>query len=168
MSTDSSNSTTTRTTPALSARMKNPAMVLPDAMKGIQNIYKAMYQGGVAPQILELVHLRASQINGCSACVFGGVAGAKKHGETDERLHAVAAWREAPFFTDEERAALALTEAVTRLADRSGKAVSDELWNEAADHFTEEQLSAIILMIGLTNLFNRINATIEEPAGATW
>lgn len=150
------------------ARMKNPAMVLPDAMKGIQTIFQAMYQGGVAPQILELVHLRASQINGCSACVFAGVAGAKKHGESDERLHAVAAWREAPFFTDAERAALALTESATRIADRTGQAVPDELWDEATDHFTEEQLSAIILMIALTNFFNRLNTTIEEPAGTTW
>ena len=150
------------------ARMKNPAMVLPDAMKGIQSIYQAMYQGGVAPQILELVHLRASQINGCSACVFAGVAGAKKHGESDQRLHSVAAWREAPFFTDAERAALALTEAATRIADRTGKAVPDEVWNEATDHFGEEQLSAIILMIALTNFFNRLNTTIEEPAGTTW
>ncbi|WP_327679606.1 carboxymuconolactone decarboxylase family protein [Kitasatospora sp. NBC_00458] len=150
------------------ARMKNPAMVLPDAMKGIQNIYKAMYQGGVPHTLLELVHLRASQINGCSACVVAGVTGAKKAGETDERLHAVAAWREAPYFTDEERAALALTEAATRIADRSGQAVPDAVWDAAADHFTEEQLSAIILMVGLTNFFNRINATIQEPAGATW
>ncbi|MCL6674963.1 MULTISPECIES: carboxymuconolactone decarboxylase family protein [Streptomyces] len=153
---------------APTARMKNPAMVLPDAMKGIQTLYQAMYQGGVAPQILELVHLRASQINGCSACVFAGVAGAKKHGESDERLHSVAAWREAPFFTDAERAALALTESATRIADRTGRAVSEEVWNEATEHFTEEQLSAIILMIALTNFFNRLNTTIEEPAGATW
>ena len=90
----------------MNARMKNPAVVLPDAMKGIQNIYRAMYQGGVSPRLLELVHLRASQINACSACLYAGVEGAKKHGETDERLHAVAAWREAPFFTEEERAAL--------------------------------------------------------------
>ncbi|MET8627183.1 carboxymuconolactone decarboxylase family protein [Kitasatospora sp. NPDC004669] len=148
--------------------MKNPAMVLPDAMKGIQNIYKAVYQGGVSPRLLELVHLRASQINGCSACVFAGVQGARNHGETDERLHAVAAWREAPFFTDEERAALELTEAATRIADRTGKAVPDEVWDAAADHFSEEQLSSIILMISLTNFFNRLNTTIEEPAGATW
>ncbi|MGW3099614.1 carboxymuconolactone decarboxylase family protein [Streptomyces sp. NPDC001102] len=153
---------------APTARMKNPAMVLPDAMKGIQTLYQAMYQGGVAPQILELVHLRASQINGCSACVFAGVAGAKKHGESDERLHSVAAWREAPFFTDAERAALALTESATRIADRTGRAVSEEVWNEATEHFTEEQLSAIILMIALTNFFNRLNTTIEEPAGTTW
>ncbi|MER6527640.1 carboxymuconolactone decarboxylase family protein [Streptomyces sp. NPDC001508] len=156
------------TAAATTARMKNPALVLPEARKGIQNIYKAMYQGGVAPQLLELVHLRASQINGCSACVFAGVAGAKKHGESDERLHSVAAWRDAPFFTAEERAALALTEAATRIADRSGKAVPDEVWDETADHFNEEQLSAIILMISLTNFFNRINTTIEEPAGTTW
>ncbi|MFJ8627632.1 carboxymuconolactone decarboxylase family protein [Kitasatospora sp. NPDC093550] len=148
--------------------MRNPALVLPDAMKGIQDIYKAMYQGGVAPRLLELVHLRASQINGCSACVFAGVRGARKHGETEERLHAVAAWREAPFFTDEERAALELTEAATRIADRSGKAVPDRIWDAAADHFTEEQLSAIILMIALTNFFNRLNTTIEEPAGTAW
>ncbi|GAA1387898.1 carboxymuconolactone decarboxylase family protein [Kitasatospora putterlickiae] len=158
---------TTQTT-THAARMKNPAMVLPDAMKGIQTIFQATHQGGVPQRIMELVHLRASQINGCSACVFGGVAGAKKAGETDERLHAVAAWREAPFFSEEERAALALTEAATRIADRSGQAVPDDVWDAAADHFTEEQLSAIILMIGLTNFFNRINTTIQEPAGATW
>ncbi|MER7751405.1 carboxymuconolactone decarboxylase family protein [Kitasatospora sp. NPDC097643] len=161
--------TATTTAPAArTARMKNPAMVLPGATEGIQQIYRAMYQGGASPKILELVHLRASQINGCSACVFAGVQGAKKHGETDERLHAVVAWREAPFFTDEERAALELTEAVTRIADRSGKAVPDVVWDAAADHFTEGQLAAIIMMIGLTNLFNRLNATIEEPAGQTW
>jgi AhpD family alkylhydroperoxidase len=152
----------------MQSRMKNPAMVLPDAMKGIQNLYKAMHQGGVPQQLLELVHLRASQINGCSACVYAGVEGAKKAGETDDRLATLAAWREAPFFTDEERAALALTEAATRLADRSGDAVHDDIWDAAADHFDERQLAAIILMIAVTNLFNRINATIKEPAGASW
>ncbi|MCA6095871.1 carboxymuconolactone decarboxylase family protein [Streptomyces sp. SCA3-4] len=150
----------------MNARMKNPAEVLPDATKGIQNIYKAVHQGGVPQAVLELVHLRASQINGCSACVFGGVASAKKAGETDERLHAVAAWREAPFFTDAERAALALAEAATRIADGSG--VPDDVWDEAADHFDEQQLSAIILMVALTNFFNRLNVTVQEPAGKTW
>ncbi|MEV6954399.1 carboxymuconolactone decarboxylase family protein [Streptomyces sp. NPDC051183] len=152
----------------MNARMKNPAMVLPDAMKGIQNLYKAMYQGGVSQELMELVHLRASQINGCSACVFAGVENAKKAGETDERLHAVAAWREAPFFTDAERAALALTESATRLADRTGQAVPDAIWDDAADHFDEQGLAAIILMIATTNFFNRLNATIQEPAGASW
>ena len=151
----------------MQARMKNPAMILPDAMKGIQNLYKAMSQGGVPQQTLELVHLRVSQINGCSACVDAGGRSAKKAGETDERLFAVAAWRETPYFTDAERAALALAEAATRLADRAD-AVADSIWNEAANHFDEKGLAAIILMIATTNLFNRLNATIKEQAGATW
>ncbi|MEU1784133.1 carboxymuconolactone decarboxylase family protein [Streptomyces abikoensis] len=152
----------------MNARMKNPALVLPDAMKGIQSLMSAIRQGDAPQQVLELVHLRTSQINGCSACVYGGIASAKKAGETDERLHHVAAWREAPFFSDAERAALALAEATARIADRSGKAVPDEIWDEAADHFDEKQLSAIILMVATTNFFNRINTTIEEPAGTTW
>jgi len=151
----------------MQARMKNPAMILPDAMKGIQNLYKAMSQGGVPQQTLELVHLRVSQINGCSACVDAGVRSAKKADETDERLFAVAAWRETPYFTGAERAALALAEAATRLADRAD-AVPDSIWDEAANHFDEKGLAAIILMIATTNLFNRLNATIKEQAGATW
>jgi AhpD family alkylhydroperoxidase len=151
----------------MNARMTNPAMILPDATKGIQNIYKAIAQSGASGTTLELVHLRASQINGCAACVFGGIKSALKNGETDERLHQVVAWRESDLFTDAERAALALTEAATRLADRPD-AVTDEIWDAAADHFDEKELSAIILMIALTNLFNRLNTTVRAPAGATW
>jgi AhpD family alkylhydroperoxidase len=151
----------------MAARMKNPAMILPDAMTGIQNIYKAMHKGGVPGTTLELVHLRASQINGCSACVDTGVKSARNSGETDERLFQVVAWRESDLFTDAERAALTLTEAATRLADRPD-AVTDDIWDEVADHYDEQQLAAIILMIGLTNLFNRINTTIREPTGASW
>ena len=151
----------------MTARMKNPAIVLPDAMTGIQNIYKAMHKGGVPETTLELVHLRASQINGCSPCVDAGVKSARKAGETDERLLQVVAWRESNLYTDSERAALEMAEAATRLADRP-EAVTDEIWAEAADHFDEQQLAAIILMIGITNLFNRLNTTIREPAGATW
>jgi AhpD family alkylhydroperoxidase len=151
----------------IQARMKNPAMVVPGAMKAIQDLYKATSKGGVPQQTLELVHLRASQINGCSACVDSGARSAKKAGETDERLFAVAAWREAPYFTDAERVALALAEAVTRLSDRAD-AVADEIWEEAARHYDEQQLAALILWIATTNLFNRLNVTIREPAGATW
>ena len=148
----------------MQARMKNPAMVL-DAMEPVQTLFKAIYAGGVAPATLELVHLRASQINGCSACVDSGAKSARKAGETDERLFAVAAWREAPYFTDAERAALALAEAATRLADRADP-VPDEIWDEAADHYDERELAALILMIGVTNLFNRLNATTRQVAGA--
>ena len=148
----------------LKPRMKNPAMVLPDAMTPILNLLKAAKKGGVPERTLELVHLRASQINGCSYCVDMGARGAKKAGETDERLFAVAAWRDAPYFTDAERAALALTEAATRLSDRPD-AVPDEVWDEAASHYNEQQLASLILMIGVTNLFNRINATTRQVAG---
>ncbi|MEP6469684.1 MAG: carboxymuconolactone decarboxylase family protein, partial [Chloroflexota bacterium] len=111
----------------MDVRMKNPAMVLPDAMQAIQNLYMAMGKGGVPQETLELVHLRTSQINGCSACVHAGVASAKKLGETDERLFAVAAWHETRCFTDAERAALALAESATRLHDRTDP-VPDEIW----------------------------------------
>ncbi|MFI5732978.1 carboxymuconolactone decarboxylase family protein [Kribbella sp. NPDC051587] len=151
----------------MTARMPNPTVLLPDAMKGIQNIFKAVYQGGAPGPVLELVHLRASQINGCSACVYGGIKSALKNGETDERLHQVAAWRESDLFTDAERAALALAEEATRIADR-GDAVSDPTWTAATEHFDEKQLSAILLMIGLTNMFNRFNAVTRTPAGQTW
>ena len=145
-------------------RMSNPATILPDVNTGIQALLKATRQGGVPQSVLELVHLRASQINGCSFCVDFGARSAKKAGETDERLFAVAAWREAPYFTDAERAALALTEAVTRLADRADP-VPDSIWDEAARHYDEQGLAALILMIAMTNLFNRVNATIRQVAG---
>jgi AhpD family alkylhydroperoxidase len=111
----------------MQARMSNPVTILPDANEGIQSLLKAAYKGSVPRTVLGLVHLRASQINGCSFCVDAGGRSAKKEGETDERLFAVAAWRESPYFTDAERAALALTEAATRLADRPDP-VPDEIW----------------------------------------
>jgi len=151
----------------MSARMKNPAMVLPGVMKAIGGIYEAMRASEVPQETLELIHLRASQINGCAACIDIGTRNLKKAGETDERLWALPAWREAPYYTEAERAALALTEAATRLADRPD-AVPDQIWNDAADHYDEQELAAIILMIATTNFFNRINLTIREPAGTTW
>src|SRR5512142_3347285 len=113
-------STTTSTTQAQTqARIANPAGLLPDAVKAVHLLNKAAHSAGVPESTLELVHLRASQINGCSACVDSGARSAKRNGETDERLFAVAAWRETPYFTEPERAALALAEAATRLADRA-------------------------------------------------
>lgn len=147
--------------------MTNPAAVLPDAMTGIQNLYKAMHKGGVPPRTLELIHLRASQINGCSACVDAGVGNARKAGVPEDQLNTLVAWREAPYFNDAERAALALTEAATRLADREDP-VPDDVWAAATAQFDESQRAAIVLMIATTNLFNRINRTIQEPAGTRW
>jgi AhpD family alkylhydroperoxidase len=149
----------------MQSRMKNPAMVLSGAMQPIQDIFKAVHGGGVDGETLELVHLRVSQINGCSACVDGGAKAARKAGVSDERLATVAAWRETPYFSPAERAALELAEAATRLADRAD-AVNDEVWDAAATHFDEKQLAAIVLMIGVTNMFNRLNATTRQIAGA--
>ena len=149
----------------MQARMSNSAMVLPDVMQPIQALFKATSKGGVPQSTLELVHLRASQVNGCSACVDAGARSARKAGETDKRLFAVAAWREAPYFTDAERAALALAEAATRLADRTDP-VPDEIWDAAAAHYDERGLASLVLMIAVTNLFNRLNVTTRQVAGA--
>lgn len=149
----------------MQARMNGP--VNPDVMTAIQLLNKAIHGGGADPLVIELVHLRTSQINGCSPCVYAGIASAKKHGETDERLHNVVAWRETPFFTEAERAALALAEAATRIQD-GAPGVTDEIWDAAATHFDQNQLSAIILDIALTNFFNRLNHTVREQAGKTW
>ncbi len=154
-------------TTAAAARMSNPAVIIPEAMPAIMSLLKATKSGGVPDKTMELVHLRVSQINGCSYCVDGGARNAKKAGETDERLFAVAAWREAPYFTDAERAALALAEAVTRLSDRTDP-VPDAVWNEAARHYNEKQLASLLLLIGITNLFNRMNAATKQIAGAGW
>ena len=149
----------------MQARMKNPAMVIPEAMKAVMALHAATEQGGVPPATLGLVHLRASQINGCSFCCDSGSRHAKASGETDERLFSVAAWREAPYFTDAERAALALTEAVTRLSDRADP-VPDGIRDEAARHYDERGLAALLLMIATTNVFNRLNVPTRQPAGA--
>ncbi|MEU4213155.1 carboxymuconolactone decarboxylase family protein [Streptomyces sp. NPDC026206] len=148
----------------MKARMENPAVIIPEAMTAALALVKAVRKGGVAETTLELVHLRTSQINGCSVCVDGGVRSARKAGVSDEQLATVAAWRDAPFFTDAERSALALAEAATRLSDRTDP-VPDAVWDEAARHYDERELSAITLMIGLSNLFNRLNATTRQVAG---
>ena len=148
----------------IQARMKNPAMLLPEAMQPLMTFIAAVRESGVSHRTLDLVHLRASQINGCSVCVDMSCRELKKTGETDDRLFAVAAWREAPHFTQAERAALALAEAVTQISDRSDP-VPEEIWNEATLHYDEKALARLILWIATTNLFNRVNATTKQVAG---
>lgn len=149
----------------MQARMTNPAMIVPDAMQALQALGASVAKGGVPPRTLELVHLRASQINGCSVCVDMHPRIARKAGETDERLFALAAWRDTPYFTDAERAALALTEAVTRLSDRADP-VPDEIWNEAARHYAEPALAALIIAIANINVWNRLNAATRQVVGS--
>ncbi len=150
----------------MQARMKNPAMVIQEAMQPIQALWAAADKGGVPAATLALIHLRISQINGCSMCIEGGFRGAKKAGEKDERLFAVAAWRHSPHFTDAERAALALAEAVTRLSDRADP-VPDDIWKEATRHYEERPLAALIIAIATVNVFNRLNVTTAQP-GVDW
>ncbi|MFG2234514.1 carboxymuconolactone decarboxylase family protein [Streptomyces sp. NPDC048723] len=160
----------------MQSRMKNPALILPDALTSIGNFFKSVNQGALSDELPEIVALRASQINGCGDCVHTHVQNLRGAGENDERVTAVAAWREAPFFTDAERGALELAEEVTRLADRSPDAVSDavpdavpdELWERLSAHFDEQQLSALILSIGVTNMFNCRTTGVREPAGTSW
>lgn len=146
------------------ARMPNPVLVLPDALTALQAFDAAIKAAGVSERLLELMYLRASQINGCGACVDAHPKLACKAGETDQRLFAIGAWRESPYFTEAERAALALTEAVTRLADRAD-AVPDEVWNEAARHHDEAQLASLLLAIAHINLWNRLNVSVRQVAG---
>lgn len=149
-------------------RLSRPLLaLLPDTQKAVQTLYDSAHQSGAPATVLHLVHLRASQINGCSACVASGAKEMRKAGETDERLDTVSAWRETPYFTEAERAALALTEAATRLADNS-IGVPDDVWEAAKAHFDETAMAGIVLWIATTNFFNRLNATLHHPAGAPW
>ncbi len=149
----------------MQARMKSPVMILPAAMEALMMLSKAVETAGVPRQTLELVHLRASQINGCSVCVDMHSRALKKQGESDERIFALGAWREAPYYSDAERAALALTEATTRLCDRSNP-VPEEIWNEATRHFSETALAGLLLSIAQVNVWNRLNAATRQVGGA--
>jgi AhpD family alkylhydroperoxidase len=149
----------------MEARMTHPVFLVPAAMKGLAAYGRSAEGLGVPAGTLEMVHLRASQINGCSVCVELHSNALKKEGETDERLFAVAAWRDAPYFSDAERAALELTEAVTRVADK-GDPVPDEIWEEVSRHYDEQGRSALLIAITAVNVWNRLNAATRQVAGA--
>jgi len=144
--------------------MKSPAWTIPGLRDAILTIVKATQSCGVPQATLELVHVRVGQINGCSVCVDMHCRALKKHGESDARIFALSAWREAPYYTEAERAALALAEAATRLADRVD-AVPEDVWKEAAAHFSEEALGALVTNIAVANLWNRLNVTTRQVRG---
>ena len=152
------------TSATMQPRIEHPVMADPDAMKAMQTLTKVAGRGGLPRETAYLVHLRASQINGCSVCVEMHSRELREAGASEERIATVAAWREAPYFSDAERAALALTEAGTRLADRSDP-VPDEIWDEAARHFDEQQLQALVIEIVTINAWNRFNAITRQVAG---
>jgi AhpD family alkylhydroperoxidase len=149
-------------------RIPNPALGVPGVLDALQDLSKAAdeaaSQAGLPRPTIELVNLRASQINGCAVCLDMHSRGAKKAGETNERLFALAAWRDAPYFTDAEQAALALAEAGTRLADQ-GDPVPDAVWEEAAKHYGEAALAALVVCIGAINTWNRLNVITGQQSG---
>lgn len=145
-------------------RIKNPVWTTPGAFESLLAIAKSNESSGVPKVIFELMNLRIGQINGCGVCVDWHSRALVTLGESGTRLSSVAAWREAPYFTEQERAALALAEAATRLADRAD-AVPDEIWREAARHFSEAELGSLVMSIALGNLWNRLNAATRQQAG---
>ncbi|WP_259782622.1 carboxymuconolactone decarboxylase family protein [Aestuariispira ectoiniformans] len=148
----------------MEARMKSPAMVLPDALQALLALNKAVETDDMPYTTHKLVQLRASQINGCGVCVHMHANELRKVDETDERIYSVAGWRDTPFYTEAERAALALTESMTRLADQSD-AVPDPIWDEVCRHYDERARSSLILSIAMINLWNRVNAAVRQVAG---
>ena len=151
----------------MESRMKHPVFVVPEAMQALHALGKAVHKTGLSPQLIELVNLRASQINGCSVCVEMHSRSLKAAGESDERIWSVGAWRETPYYDEAERAALAVTEAATRLCDRADP-VPDEIWDEVSQHFDETQLAGLMLAIAQINVWNRLNASTRQMAGTAW
>ena len=152
----------------MNARITQPAVAVPAAMAALQSLGAAIGTTGLPPRTVNLINMRASQINGCAVCLEGGIREAHQAGETDDRLVLLAAWRETPNFTAAERAAIALTEAVTRAADQPDP-VSDDVWSDAAAYYDETQLAGLVLQIANINLWNRLNVATRQHAGAhTW
>lgn len=133
-------------------------------LRHINSAGRAVTDSGLPHATQELVKIRASQINGCGFCTDMHTKDATAAGETPLRLNLVAAWREATVFTDAERAALELAEQGTRIADAAG-GVTDEAWANAAQHYDEDQLAALISLIAVINAYNRINVINRQPAG---
>lgn len=148
----------------MQARIENPAVTVPGALPALQRLGAVVRHAGLPETTLYLIELRASQINGCAVCADMHSRELKAAGESDQRIFTLASWRETPYFSDAERAALALTEAATRLADRPDP-VPDEIWEDAARHYDEPQLAALVIAIATINAFNRINATTRQITG---
>lgn len=148
----------------MEARIENPVMTFPGALEAITKLRASFSDAGIPETTHYLIEVRASQINGCAVCLDMHSRELKDAGEPDERIFTVAAWREAPYFTDAERAALALTEAATRLADRPDP-VPDEVWEDAARQYTEDQLAALVISIATINAWNRLQAVTRQVSG---
>lgn len=149
----------------MQARMTQPALLIPEAMQALLALGEASHKGTVPLKTHGLVQLRASQLNGCGFCVDMHARDLREAGESEERLFALAAWHDTPYFSPAERAALALTEAATRLSDRSDP-VPDAIWDEAAKHFDERALASLLVSIAAINAWNRLNVATRQVAGS--
>ena len=149
------------------ARIDSPALTVPGALEHLQGLAEAIRQAGIPETTLYLVQLRASQINGCSICVDIHTRELRMAGESDARIFLVGAWRESPYYSDAERAALALTEAATRMSDRA-EPVPDDIWEEATRHYDEQALAGLVLAIAGINVWNRLNVVTRQVAGVSW
>ena len=148
----------------MNSRIDNPALTVPGALRAFQAIGVAARQTDIPETTLYLVELRASQINGCGVCVDMHSRELEQAGESAMRINTVAVWRDVPYFAAAERAALALAEAATRLADRPDP-VPDEVWEEAARHYDAGQLAGLVLAIAAINAWNRLNVTTRQISG---
>ncbi len=136
-----------------------------DGLKAMYALEAYLNAGPVPRATLDLLRLRVSQINGCGYCVDMHAREAAEAGVSDRRVHGLAAWRDTPFYSDAERAALALAEAATRIADNPA-GVPDDVWAEAAAHYDEESLAVLVMAIGSINTWNRINVTLRNAPAA--
>jgi len=145
--------------------MKNVVTLVPAALQAMHALDKSTKDLGIPAKTFGLIHLRVSQINGCGVCLDMHARMAAELGETEARMFTVAGWRDTPYFTPPERAALDLAEAVTRLADRPD-AVPEAIWSEAARHYDERQLAGLLVAIVTINGWNRFNVATRQVAGA--
>lgn len=141
----------------------NYSKVLPEGMRAINALDRYSANSGLEPLLLEMIKLRASQINGCAYCVDMHSKDARTKGETEQRLYGLSVWRETPYYTDRERAALAFTEAVTLIADQR---VPDEVYEQARQHFSEEELVKLMIGIVIINTWNRFAITFGDEPGS--
>lgn len=137
--------------------------VAPEGNEILRKLESYIRKAGLEPDLLELVRLRASQINGCAYCIDMHTKDARSQGESEQRLYAVSAWHEAPFYSERERAALAWTEAVTRIDEDH---VPDEIYNQVRKHFTEKELADLTLAVIAINSWNRLAISFRTPAGS--
>lgn len=148
------------------ARIQSPVVIYPHVLQRFQTLEAMIDGSGLASTTRNLVRLRASQINGSSPCVRAASKQALAEGESDIRLLSLAAWRHTPYFTAGEQAALALTETVTRLDGIDPDPVPEELWQEVTEQFDERTVAALLLVISITNITNRLNVATRQVAGA--